>query len=261
MRSSITLLAALLALAAPQSLGAISVAFYPTNDGGTFAEFSGSGSKMTLGAGGGLNWSNLIGGDPFNNSLQNALFSLSSAVSFSGNADITQLQLDSDGAGQGQDDFALVFDGLFAFEDDYSLNSTVEVIGLDFALLNPGVYTRPDTFVGGLTIIVAGSAPIDSDGDGVFDIADNCSALANPDQRDTDGDNVGNACDADFNQDCLVNFLDLSFFSNNFLLAGDLVTDLNGDDLTNFADLSIVAQRFFMPTGPSGLPNDCGVAQ
>ena len=36
----------------------------------------------------------------------------------------------------------------------------------------------------------------DSDGDGVVDSADNCPAVSNPDQRDTDGDGQGDACDA-----------------------------------------------------------------
>lgn len=35
----------------------------------------------------------------------------------------------------------------------------------------------------------------DSDGDGVTDDLDNCRAVANPDQADTDGDGLGDACD------------------------------------------------------------------
>ncbi len=36
----------------------------------------------------------------------------------------------------------------------------------------------------------------DTDGDGVIDDDDNCDALANPDQADSDGDQIGDACDA-----------------------------------------------------------------
>ena len=35
----------------------------------------------------------------------------------------------------------------------------------------------------------------DSDGDGIPDVEDNCPTVFNPDQFDTDGDNIGNVCD------------------------------------------------------------------
>ncbi|MDA0161268.1 thrombospondin type 3 repeat-containing protein [Solirubrobacter ginsenosidimutans] len=37
--------------------------------------------------------------------------------------------------------------------------------------------------------------PLDSDGDGLPDVTDNCASVANLDQRDTDGDGPGDACD------------------------------------------------------------------
>ena len=40
----------------------------------------------------------------------------------------------------------------------------------------------------------------DEDGDGVDDDSDNCLGIANPDQADTDSDDVGDACDTIFNQ-------------------------------------------------------------
>jgi hypothetical protein len=48
------------------------------------------------------------------------------------------------------------------------------------------------------TWAVAILAP-DADGDGVFDTADNCPAVANPDQADADGDSIGDACDVGYN--------------------------------------------------------------
>ena len=38
-------------------------------------------------------------------------------------------------------------------------------------------------------------APLDRDGDGVADSADNCPLTANPDQADADGDGIGDACE------------------------------------------------------------------
>jgi hypothetical protein len=48
----------------------------------------------------------------------------------------------------------------------------------------------------------------DTDGDEVYDQADNCVAERNPEQVDTDGDEVGDECDADLDGDGVLNDLD-----------------------------------------------------
>lgn len=93
---------------------------------------------------------------------------------------------------------------------------------------------------------------LDSDSDGVLDYADNCKAVINPEQQDTDGDNFGNACDADFNNDGLVNSLDLGLFKTMFFTAGNVQADHNGDQIVNSLDLGLFKARFFEPVGPSG---------
>lgn len=95
--------------------------------------------------------------------------------------------------------------------------------------------------------------PRDSDNDGIADDVDNCTDIANIDQRDTNADGIGNSCDADVTNDCLVNFPDLNIYKANFFVPGDLDTDNNGDGVTNFIDLSIVADSFFLPPGPSAV--------
>ena len=97
---------------------------------------------------------------------------------------------------------------------------------------------------------------VDSDGDGVTDDVDNCTDVSNPGQLDSNGDGFGNACDADLNDDCVVNSTDLGllrlvFFSN------DADADLNGDGVVNSTDLGLMRLGFFQPPGPAAEPNDC----
>lgn len=73
----------------------------------------------------------------------------------------------------------------------------------------------------------------------------------NPDQLDGDGDGFGNACDADLNDDCVVNAADLGLFRSEFFTA-DPEADLNSDGVVNAVDLGILRGLFFSTPGPSG---------
>ncbi len=124
-------------------------------------------------------------------------------------------------------------------------------------------------------IVVGGcSASPDSDNDGVPDNEDNCIFVPNgpliPDaggnsQLDTDGDNIGNACDADIfppgGGDCNVNFGDLATLKQAFFPVNNAIADFNGDGSVNFGDLAFMKSTFFDGAnpgpGPSGLPNAC----
>lgn len=92
----------------------------------------------------------------------------------------------------------------------------------------------------------------DSDGDGVYDHLDNCTLLANADQTDVDGDGYGNRCDADFNNDGIVNAVDLALFKKGFL-SRDPLRDINSDGIVNAVDLALFKKLFLKRPGPSGL--------
>ncbi|MFK8031996.1 MAG: S8 family serine peptidase [Gammaproteobacteria bacterium] len=95
---------------------------------------------------------------------------------------------------------------------------------------------------------------VDTDGDGVEDSSDNCTLIANSNQRDTNGDGYGNACDPDLNNDGTVNFVDISLFSGSFPGSGvGLDEDFNGDNLVNFIDYILFTTFFLDPPGPSGV--------
>jgi hypothetical protein len=106
-----------------------------------------------------------------------------------------------------------------------------------------------------LTTLTVRMAPDDADSDGVPDGADNCTAVPNPDQRDTNGDGYGNVCDPDLDNDGLVNFADLGMMKNVFFSA-DADADLDGNGSVNFSDVGILKAFFFRPPGPSGLAQE-----
>ncbi|MDD9889533.1 MAG: thrombospondin type 3 repeat-containing protein [Gammaproteobacteria bacterium] len=74
----------------------------------------------------------------------------------------------------------------------------------------------------------------DSDGDGVEDIADNCPAIANPDQADLDGDSIGDACDPDIDGDGVEDSAD-----NCPVTVNPDQADLDGDGIGDACDPDI----------------------
>jgi len=92
----------------------------------------------------------------------------------------------------------------------------------------------------------------DGDGDGVADLIDNCVNAANRDQRDTNGDGFGNLCDADINNDGIVNSVDLDLIRRAFDTK-NADADLNGDGVVNQTDLSLATAMSGKPPGPSNV--------
>ena len=107
-------------------------------------------------------------------------------------------------------------------------------------------------FSGGAVAWERATPGSDSDDDGIEDGSDNCTLVANPDQRDTNGDGFGNACDPDLNDDLEVNFQDLALFQL-VIFSDDADSDYNGDGAVNFIDLGVMKSLFFQSPGPSGI--------
>ena len=103
----------------------------------------------------------------------------------------------------------------------------------------------------------------DQDGDGIDDAQDNCTSIANPDQRDTDLDGYGNACDADLDNDGLVNLTDVGLFRQVYLKQAAGIepytladhADFNGDMFVGQDEL--VTLKRLLNTAPG--PSCCGV--
>ncbi len=96
----------------------------------------------------------------------------------------------------------------------------------------------------------------DADGDGILDTEDNCTLIANTDQRDTDEDSFGNLCDGDLNNDANTNTLDLNIYKQSHRTSLGSTNynphaDFNGDGDINTLDLNIYKTLHRKPPGPS----------
>jgi uncharacterized protein (DUF1800 family) len=73
---------------------------------------------------------------------------------------------------------------------------------------------------------------VDSDGDSIPDAEDNCPAVANTDQKNTDGDAEGDACDSDDDNDGLTDLEEIALGTNPLL--ADTDADGVSDKLDDF---------------------------
>jgi hypothetical protein len=99
----------------------------------------------------------------------------------------------------------------------------------------------------------ADGLPADADTDGSADVIDNCLGLANADQRDTDVDGYGNLCDADFNNNGLVDSQDGAVLRSRFGSSSHPHQDLNGNGVVDSNDGARLKAGFGQPPGPSGI--------
>lgn len=100
----------------------------------------------------------------------------------------------------------------------------------------------------------------DIDCDGVPDVTDNCPAVGNPDQLNTDAANtalnrpgadpLGDACDGDIDGDGYTNAQEAAL-GDAMAYCGIMRADVDGDRAVTILDLSVLAQHFLEPVTPA----------
>ena len=93
----------------------------------------------------------------------------------------------------------------------------------------------------------------DSDSDGLVNTIDNCPTVPNPDQLDTDGDSLGNACDPDDDNDRFSDLVERSAGTNPLAACGlnAWPADINNDGFSDGTDITIVAGSFGKAVPPA----------
>ena len=173
--------------------------------------------------------------------------------------------LDLQSLRQGDGSIGFAINGIAAGDrlgTDVAVNGDVNGDGVNDILLEAAFADPGGRLDAGQAYVVFGRA--DGDDDGVLDAQDNCLDVANADQRDTDGDQIGNACDPDIAlpNDCFVDFMDFSVlrdaaFSTPASANWNPDADFDGNLRVGFSDLAILRDSVFSVPGPSGLPNVC----
>jgi bacillopeptidase F len=91
----------------------------------------------------------------------------------------------------------------------------------------------------------------DADSDGIPDACDNCINKSNSNQRDTDRDLAGDACDADFDNNNIADFGDV-IFALGYLGATESKVDVDQNGIVDFGDIITILGMINLPIGPSG---------
>jgi hypothetical protein len=105
----------------------------------------------------------------------------------------------------------------------------------------------------------------DADADGICDPEDNCTDVPNPEQRDSDVDGFGNACDSDYDGDGVVGIADFGMLRRAFGSAAggpdwNPQLDANGDGVIGIVEFTLLRRTFGAAPGPSGRGCVAGVS-
>jgi len=103
----------------------------------------------------------------------------------------------------------------------------------DLTALGQGAQTIQEDFIfNNLDVIIGQAQPADTDGDGLLNEDDNCPDRPNPDQANADGDDEGDVCDLDWDNDGLFNVVQ----DNCPLIANPNQEDVDSDGVGDACD-------------------------
>ena len=103
------------------------------------------------------------------------------------------------GRRHGQKVNILLYDGTVAAMDPETISPSVPSIQKQYwSPMRDDLQKKIDSWTGGP---IDDSAAVDSDSDGIANEEDNCPNTPNPSQTDSDGNDIGDACDDDFDTD------------------------------------------------------------
>jgi hypothetical protein len=114
----------------------------------------------------------------------------------------------------------------------------------------------------GLSFMAFAGPSVDSDGDGVYDVLDNCKDVPNapaPADCDTDNDGYGNMCDGDYDEDAFVLTSDYDLFYADLNGTGydsGIGSDMDCDGYVLTSDYDI----FYSYLNGSGAPGPSGLS-
>ena len=126
-----------------------------------------------------------------------------------------------------------------------------------------GAYVWDDGLLslgGSHVVFVSDSVVIgtDTDADGLANTVDNCPTVANPDQLNTDGDTLGDACDADDDNDGFSDVVEMSAGTSPLLDCGvdAWPADISNDGFSDTADISALTAVFGQSVPPAPARRD-----
>jgi Thrombospondin type 3 repeat len=111
--------------------------------------------------------------------------------------------------------------------------------------------------LGGSHVVFVGDTVVigtDTDADGLANTVDNCPTVANPDQLNTDGDSLGNACDTDDDNDTWSDASEGVIGTDSLLDCGVSAwpADINNDTFVDvIGDISAVTSHFGQTVPPA----------